>query len=326
LAQFLHVFPAILTMKFIIIWFCLLFCAFPKAQTRSSIETADIRHFWYAFDMLENAKSFDDSVTIIQREYINKATPGFREFIRLRNLTAQEYARLIRHFPGFWRSIRNETLKVSERIAEIEDLLDKYETSLPNFKQPDICFAIGCLRTGGTISGDLILIGTEIAASTPETDTTRLSPWLKSVIGQVGDIVDMVAHETIHTQQREKDLKNLAEFALNEGIADFLSEQVTGLNINRRIHAYGLANDCTLKKEFLMDYQKDKKDITGWLYNGNKAITRPADLGYYIGYRIAEDYYTRAKDKQKALADLLDTRKYMKIFNTSSYLKSSCPP
>src|SRR5690606_13633493 len=151
-------------------------------------------------------------------------------------------------FPGVWRAIRNVTLKVRERTAEVEDLLDKYETSLPNYKQPDIRFAIGCLGTGGAMSGDLILLSTQIVASPPETDSTRFRPWLKSVIGQVGEIVDMVAHETIHAHEREKDLKNLAEFALNEGIADFLSEQVTGLNINRRIHAYGLANDCTLKK------------------------------------------------------------------------------
>ena len=51
---------------------------------------------------------------------------------------------------------------------DIEKILDKYEKEIPNFKRPNVCFAIGCLRTGGTVSDNLILIGTEIAASTPE--------------------------------------------------------------------------------------------------------------------------------------------------------------
>jgi len=49
----------------------------------------------------------------------------------------------------------------------------------------------------------LILIGTELAASTPETEKSELSPGLKSIAGTFGDIISMVSHETIHTQQKK---------------------------------------------------------------------------------------------------------------------------
>jgi hypothetical protein len=197
-------------------------------------------------------------------------------------------------------------------------------TALPNFKRPDICFAIGCLRTGGTVSDNLILIGTELAASTPETEKSELSPWLKSVIGTFGDIVSMVSHETIHTQQKKGKLKNLVAFTINEGVADFLSEKIAGFNINKVSFTYGLENDCRLRQEFIKDFSKNKTEISNWLFNGAKASERPADLGYYIGYKIVEEYYHKSRNKEKAISILLVRRNYMKIFKQSEYIKKTC--
>lgn len=135
----------------------------------------------------------------------------------------------------------------------------------------------------------MILIGTELAASTPETEKLELSPWIKSVVGTFGDVVSMVSHETIHTQQTKSKLTNLVEFTINEGVADFLSQKIAGFNINKIPFEYGLQNDCELRKEFLSDFSKKKSDISNWLYNGSKSTNRPVDLGYYIGYKIAEE-------------------------------------
>ncbi len=33
---------------------------------------------------------------------------------------------------------------------------------------------------------------------------------------------------------------------------------------------------------------------------------RPNDLGYFIGYRIAEAYYNRTADKQHAIRDIIN--------------------
>ena len=141
---------------------------------------------------------------------------------------------LIQKHPKFRSSIRKETENVKNRKDDIEKISDKYEKEIPNFKRPNICFAIGCLRTGGTVSDKLILIGTEIAASTTETEKSELSNWLKSVIGTFGDIVSIVSHETIHTQQKGK-LSDLVEHTISEGVADFLSVKISGLTMLRPI-------------------------------------------------------------------------------------------
>jgi uncharacterized protein YjaZ len=47
-------------------------------------------------------------------------------------------------------------------------------------------------------------------------------------------------------------------------------------------------------------------DMAGWLYGGNDATERPADLGYWMGYRIAHAYYARTADKRQAIHDILN--------------------
>ncbi|NBL65857.1 hypothetical protein GV828_11655 [Flavobacterium sp. NST-5] len=301
----------------------LLFFNISNCQYKQVIETRDIEHFWNAFDQLQFAANKQDSITIIQTQYIEKATELFKEFIKVRNFTAEEYISLISQYPKFWHSIRKETEQIKYRKEDVEHILDQYEKEITNFKRPNVCFAIGCLRTGGTISDNLILIGTEIAASTPETEKSELSQWLKSVMGTFGDIVSMVSHETIHTQQQGQ-LRNLAEHSISEGVADFLSEKICSLTINKTSFKYGVANDCSLKKEFVADYYQNKFDLSNWLYNGNKSKNRPADLGYYIGYRIAQEYYNKTENKKKAISYLLHRKNYKKLFKKSEYLKINC--
>jgi hypothetical protein len=176
------------------------------SQERFEIVTADITNFWKAYDLLKTAKTRSDSINIIQENYIDFSTEFFKEFIKARNFTAEEYVEKISKYPKFWKSIRPLTENIENRKQEIESVFEKYKKSLPGFKEPNVCFAIGCLRTGGTTAKNLILIGSEIAASNREVDKSEMSGWLERVIGTSGDIVSMIAHETVHTQQTDRRL------------------------------------------------------------------------------------------------------------------------
>ena len=46
---------------------------------------------------------------------------------------------------------------------------------------------------------------------------------------------------------------------------------------------------------------------------------RPADLGYYIGYKIAASYYERAPAKSQAVRDILTVRDYPAFLEASGY-------
>jgi len=40
-----------------------------------------------------------------------------------------------------------------------------------------------------------------------------------------------------------------------------------------------------------------------WLYNSTPE--KPADLGYWVGYRIVKSYYQRSPDKRQAIREIL---------------------
>jgi uncharacterized protein YjaZ len=113
----------------------------------------------------------------------------------------------------------------------------------------------------------------------------------------------IVAHELIHFQQAPTPgQRTLLEQSFREGAANFVSEMIAGVHINTEAQHYGLAHEHELWLEF-----KEKMSGTnysGWLY-GDPPGERPADLGYFVGYRIAQAYYARSADKTAALRDII---------------------
>lgn len=292
-----------------------------SGQSETEISTRDITHFWEAYDSLATSK---DSVSTFQRLYIDRATPGFVAFIKARDFTAKEYVTLIKRYPKFWISIRPNTERIAARKNEVEEVFKRFKILYPNFKAPKVCFAIGGLRTGGTTTSDLILIGSEIASADSITVKTEFKGWLEYVIGNTGDIVAMVAHEAVHTQQPNNAAfikgqmgHRLLSQSLREGAADFIGMKVTGFVINKTQYAYGIEHEAALWKEF--QSQMLGNDYSAWLYNGNKSSERLADLGYFMGARICESYYNRAADKSKAIRDILRMKNNKKFLKRSGY-------
>lgn len=143
-------------------------------------------------------------------------------------------------------------------------------------------------------------------------------------MGKTGDITAMIAHETVHIQQINQKKFGLLTAVMNEGIADFIAFKILNENINKYSFEYGIKNECHLRAAFLEDLKSSPMVYNSWVYNGTRSKDRPADLGYFIGFRIAEAYYDKQKDKQKALVNLLNHKKYNRIVRKSKYLKKNC--
>jgi hypothetical protein len=308
-------------MKQILIIFFFFLPFISSGQSETDISTLDINHFWEAYDSLATSK---DSVATFQRLYIDRATPGLVAFIKARDFTAQEYVTLVKRYPKFWISIRPNTERIATRKHEVEEIFKRFKILYPNFKTPKVCFAIGGLRTGGTTTSDLILIGSEIASADSTTNKIEFTGWLQYVIGNTGDIVAMVAHEAVHTQQPKnfafiKGQMNhrLLSQSLHEGAADFIGMQITGYVINKTQYEYGIKHEAELWKEF--QSQMFENDYSAWLYNGHKSTERPADLGYFMGARICESFYHHATDKSKAIREIIRMKNNKKFLKRSVY-------
>jgi uncharacterized protein YjaZ len=63
----------------------------------------------------------------------------------------------------------------------------------------------------------------------------------------------------------------------------------------------------------------DGTDVSNWLFQGDRAKNRPADLGYYIGYKICESYYKQAANKKDAIKSILEVRDFNEFLKASKY-------
>ena len=48
---------------------------------------------------------------------------------------------------------------------------------------------------------------------------------------------------------------------------------------------------------------------------------KPADMDYYMGYRIAKFYYENAKDKKQAVIDIIEMKNPLQFLEKSKYDK-----
>ena len=51
----------------------------------------------------------------------------------------------------------------------------------------------------------------------------------------------------------------------------------------------------------------------------DQAKDRPADLGYYIGYKICESYYRNSSNKNQAVRDILEVKDFEQFLSASKY-------
>jgi hypothetical protein len=299
------------------------------AENAKTVLTADIDHFWQAVDALSNCKTHTDSVSAIQKLYFDRATDGLIDFIAARDLTAEAQLQLIARYPKFYASVRKNTLEVKNSEKVIQELFVKFQSLYANFKPFKVCFAIGILNTGGTVSDKFVLIGTEITASSKNVDVSEFIARKENnragMLSGDGDLVqkirNIVAHECVHTQQ-----KNISDTVakcpllwqiLKEGICDFIGEMVAGKQINKVAHEYGDKHEKELWEELKANLCSS--DMSKWLYNGQSAKDRPGDLGYYMGYRIAKAWYEQATDKRQAIIDMIELTLPMQFLQQSKY-------
>ena len=285
--------------------------------------TSDIEHFWKAYDL----GGASGSTAPFQAEYLDKASPGLADFIASRNVTASSLAGMVRSFPRYFADIRASTLRLAtDGVVQgrIRDGYRKIHDMYAPAVFPPVTFLIGRFSTGGTTSSNGMLVGLEFYATSPSTPLDELPSFQRDNVRPLDSLPVIVAHEHTHILQGRAggiamhQNKTLLEQALMEGSADFVGYLVSGGNINGRLRDYALPREHALWTEFQV--AMGGTDVTRWLYNqGSATADRPGDLGYFIGYRIAEAYYARTSDKRLALKAIIEVSNATEFLAQSGY-------
>ena len=284
------------------------------SPAEARIVTSDIAAFWAAFDQISSSTD-----TMPLRGYIDNGSAGLKDFTELRWKNAATLTQAVWARRAYYASVRNTSLAAAQLEPQIRAAFEVADTLIDNAIFPDVYFTIGWLATGGTTSNHGLLIGVELFSLAPDSPVQELTPWQKSVVRSNEILPAIVAHELVHYQQTTGGRTLLGQ-AIREGAADFIGKMLSGRTINESIWSYGLANEAQLWAEFQL--AMGGTDFSQWLYNGGTVTatsTRPADLGYFMGARIAESYYNKAANKHQAIQDILTIRDYNAFLAASGY-------
>lgn len=257
------------------------------------ISTADIDLFWKAYDAWKNdTKGAPEQLAgILDRQYIQKGSQGVKDFIPQRIISGDALAKRILREPKYYDDVRANTLKMQSYVAGIRKGFAKLKEMYPDAIFPPVYFVIGRRNSGGTDSDNGLIIGAEMFA---DDASSRI---------HLTDVVSIVIHELIHYQQQAH-AGDLATSVMNEGAADFISELITGNQIDEADKPYGDSHEEELWKKFQQD--EETNDMKPWLYNGGDANrVGPPDLGYYMGYKISQAFYEISADKAAALKTII---------------------
>ncbi len=243
---------------------------------------------------------------------------GLKEFLRVRIRSAENLAATIDKHPKYYAALRDPSRKPAAHKDAIRASFHKLKELYEPAVFPNVYFVIGSMNSGGTITDTGLLIGLDMYGMNKNAPVEELGPWHRAVLRPIKEIPYIVAHELIHYQQKyPKDNSTLLAKAICEGSADFVGELISGGMINAHLHTYGNPREHELWAEFKQEM--DGKDLSKWLFQGDAAKGRPADLGYYVGYKICASYYKQAADKKGAIRAILEIKDFKDFLKASKY-------
>ncbi|MCK5041718.1 MAG: hypothetical protein KAR62_05465 [Sphingomonadales bacterium] len=277
--------------------------AFSVQALETGYVTSDAERFAQIYEVNDGKLTTE----ILQELYLDNASLGVEIFTEYRIRSAANLLMKIEKYPEIYRktveyclpqalAFRDEAFEIRDAVANI----------VGSNEAADIYIVFGAMNSGGTVGSGALVIGLEILCRDAGDNFTDL---LKA----------FVAHETTHVYQTSSTSDGtLLWQAVMEGTAEFVAELVAGRSLNPAIDEYAKANEARLWTEFKKDM--DGTEYKGWMYNGaNVSEGVPADLGYWIGSRIARSYYNQTQDKAAAIDDLLQLTSAKEILTASGY-------
>ena len=256
-----------------------------------TIHIEDVERFYKVYDAAGGHPNADQ----LQHDYLDAGSEGLHHLAQVRNVTGAAIALTLAKRPEIYSDAKRCMAvlpRVRERLAvALGDLGRLY----PEARFPPVTIAVGRGKPVGVGSPAFgVQIGLEALCATN---------WLNPNIED--RFVHVIAHEFVHVQQTialvDDEHPTVLEGSLVEGAADFVGELISGDVAYSYLQGLTKGREREIETAFVAD--EDKRDLSNWLYNSTPE--KPADLGYWVGYRIVKSYYQHAADKRVALREIL---------------------
>ena len=264
------------------------------SPTGLDIHIDDVARFYQVY----NGANGHPTAEQLQHDYIDPGSDGLHRLAQLRNVTGVSMAEAIAKHPQIYADARRSMAFLAPVRRRVAAALHKLGQLYPEAEFPPVTIAVGRGKPVGVTDAKGVMIGLEALGA-----VTWLEPNIED------RFVHVIAHEYAHVQQalRAPAVYNdprptVLEESLIEGAAEFTAELTSGSVSDTDLKQITKGREKEIETAFVAD--KDKTDLSKWLYNGT--LTKPGDLGYWVGYRIIKSYYQHSSDKRQALRQILE--------------------
>jgi hypothetical protein len=254
--------------------------------------------------------STSDTLETLQREYLDKGTPGLKMFIEKYDLTAERLLKAMRKYPDKYSSLHDLPDGIRAMEGEVHQAFTRLKEVIPQTMFPPTYFVVAGHRGIGSGSTEGPLVSVEKWSVPIEDETT------------------MLIHEMVHIQQvmavgyeRYKALfgpeKSLLGLCIREGTAEFFAHLVTGSMTQDEAIEFTKKHEERLWASFVEEM--DGSETGDWMWSKPKDAEQPRHVGYVMGAFIVQAYYDNAEDKARAVRDILGVTDYAAFLERSGY-------
>lgn len=255
------------------------------------VQTEDVAHFYALFEGTKGRPTARQ----IQHGYLDVGTAGLRHLTQVRNVNAQNIARAVATQPELYRKARNCLAALPRVRQRLHRTFDNLIRLYPEGAKPPVTILVS---RGKPIAIAGPRTGVQVALEAMCSEASA-----KFLGANIDDrFVNVIAHEYIHVQQApEPAHPTVLQRALEEGVAEFIGELISGGVANVAVHEAALGRELEIENKFAADL--DKTDLSAWF--DNTTPEHVGQLGYWTGYRIAKSYYRNATDKRTAVSEMI---------------------
>ena len=260
------------------------------------IQIGDVARFYRVYDAADGHPTAE----ALQRDYLDPGSEGLHRLAQLRRVSGESIAANIGKNPSIYVDAKRCMAALPRVRDRVVVSLQELATLYPEARFPPVTIAVGRGKPVGVTDAKGVMIGLEALCAVN---------WMQPDVED--RFVYVIAHEYAHVQQAiaspvfyDNEKPTVLEESLIEGAAEFVGEMISGGIAYPEFKTREQGREKDIETAFVAD--EDKTDLSAWLYNGT--LTKPGDLGYWVGYRIVASYYERASDKRQALRDILEMK------------------
>lgn len=231
------------------------------------------------------------------QQYLDHGSAGLHRLAKLRHVTGAAMAAEMAKRPDIYANAKRCMAVLPAGRRRVAAALHELGRLYPEARFPPITIMVGRGKPVGVADESGVMIGLEPLCAVT---------WMESNLED--RFVHVVVHEYAHVQQAiaspalyDDTRPTVLEESLIEGAAEFIAELTSGSISDTDLPAIVKGREKAVETAFVSD--EDATDLSKWLYNGT--LTKPGDLGYWVGYRIVKSYYEHASDKSRALREII---------------------